>query len=137
MAGGQDSWRALSEEMVDALPETAGVFTLGNLVRSVLLVSADGGDGVRAAVRAALSRSEIRAQARCVRVELSEDPARREAEILAAYGDAHSGSLPPAQMLQTPPGHARVAHLERTPRPRPARYAPTSEATFLRRRTVA
>ena len=137
MVDGQAGWRVLSEEAVESLPEIPGVFTLGNLVRSVLLVSSDGGEGVRAAVRAALSRPEIRAQARCVRIEPSDDPARRQAEILGAYGAAHGGSLPPAQTLDPPAARARALHLERSARPRPARYPATGEATFLRTRTVA
>src|SRR5262245_43483427 len=89
-------WIPIVPGAVEELPELPGVFVVGSLVRNVLFVGS-ASEGIRAAVRAALDRPELRGQARSLRVEPSDDPAGRLAEILSAYRDAHAGALPPAQ----------------------------------------
>ncbi|HZR82622.1 MAG TPA: hypothetical protein VFD92_16125 [Candidatus Binatia bacterium] len=157
----RDGWQTIRPGLVEELPDGPGVVVLGSLVRNVLFV-ANASEGIRAAVRSALSRPELRAQARCVKVEPSDEPAQRHAEILAAYRASHGGALPP---VATPdladmsdvgrarsrrgtwpqPNGAVVARIDgaraEAPRPEPTRSAPArysiAEPTFLRVRTVA
>jgi hypothetical protein len=142
MMAAYDGWQTIRPGLVEELPDAPGVVVLGSLVRNVLFV-ANASEGIRAAVRSALSLPELRAQARCVKVEPSDEPARRHEEILAAYRATHGGALPPMatpDLCETTPARKRrvaigfapgvspaVARIDgvraEAPRPEPARPA--------------
>jgi hypothetical protein len=154
MMGSGTEWRTIRPGTVEELPDAPGVVVLGSLVRNVLFV-ADASEGIRAAVRSALSRPQLRGQARCLLVEPTDAAAERQAEILAAYRAAHGGELPPAQSSDPPAvaGDAESHAAETLPpltivsrreparpaahRAHPGRYAEGFAPTFLRVRTVA
>ncbi len=132
-------WIPIGPGALEELPELPGVFVVGSLVRNVLLVGS-ASEGIRAAVRAALDRPELRGQARSLKVEPSDDPPGRMAEILSAYRDAHDGALPPAQPLGNPGDSAeerRPPLRVGGPRPGPSRYTePTPAPVLVRIRSV-
>jgi hypothetical protein len=132
------TWQPLTPNAIEALPDAPAVFELGSLVRSVLFIGGDAGDGLRAAVHRALADPRLRLMAHCVRWELSSDPRAHAAQLLAGYRATHGGAAPTAQPRSAPsvrsllppaaPSEPRAATA-----PSPAFEAPT----FLRVRTVA
>lgn len=126
-----DHWHPLGPGALDALPEAPGVFVLGSMVRSVLLVGVADERGLRAAVGEALARGPLASRARCFRFEACPDPRARQAELLDEYRRAHEGLLPPEQpaigpALRAVPGAARKGkHGEADPT-RPVPEAPTT-----------
>jgi hypothetical protein len=61
------TWQPLTPNAIEALPDAPAVFELGSLVRSVLFIGGDAGDGLRAAVHRALADPRLRLMAHCVR----------------------------------------------------------------------
>jgi len=129
---GSAGWVSIVPGALEELPERPGVFVVGSLVRNVLFVGS-ASEGIRAAVRAALDRPDLRGQARCLKIEPSDDPAQRLAEILTAYREAHDGALPPAQPVAEEE-RSRALRVGGVVRPGPGRYA---GPTPLPIRTVA
>ncbi|MEY4950676.1 MAG: hypothetical protein RL698_2887, partial [Pseudomonadota bacterium] len=72
-------WIALGRETVGGLPDRPGVFVLGTMVRSVLLVGVAEERGLRATVAEAIARGPLATRARCIRIELRDDPRPRQA----------------------------------------------------------
>ena len=109
-------WIALGRETVGGLPDRPGVFVLGTMVRSVLLVGVAEERGLRATVAEAIARGPLATRARCIRIELRDDPRPRQAELVEEYRASHAGALPPEQ----PP----VRNLQLAPRKTPSKTRP-------------
>ena len=125
-AGLGPAWLPLGPGTLDGVPESRGVFVLGTIVRSPLLVGVAEDRGLRSAVAEAVRGGPVARQARCFRFEACDDPRARAEEILAAYRAAHEGRLPPAQGATRPdptaPVPARRVEPATAPSPeRPAR----------------
>ena len=90
-------WRRLTPDIVADLPEAAGVFDVGNLVRTILYIGA--ADGNLRARLAALSLEQTKLPA-CAggyffRYELAAREEDALATRLAAHREQHGGDLPP------------------------------------------
>jgi hypothetical protein len=90
------TWRRLTPDIVAELPESAGVFEVGNLVRTVLYIAAAEGN-LRSRL-AALSLEQTRLPA-CAggyyfRYEVAVHEEDALAARLAAHRAEHSGELP-------------------------------------------
>ncbi|MFM7142401.1 MAG: hypothetical protein ACKO2K_10875, partial [Alphaproteobacteria bacterium] len=92
-----DHWHPIGPGAMDGLPDSPGVFVLGTMVRSILLVGIAEERGLRAAVVEAVARGPLAHRARCFRFEACPDPRARQAELLDEYRGAHGGMLPPEQ----------------------------------------
>jgi hypothetical protein len=110
----QTPWRPITPQVLDELPDVAGVFELGSLVRSVLWVGGDGAVGLRSAIGAAVLDTRVRHLVRYLRFEPATDPGARQRELLSEYRASHHGALPPAQP-PGPPTLYPVASPERDP----------------------
>lgn len=121
-----NGWRALRPGSVDELPSEPGVFELGTLVRSVLLVGGEPDRPLREAVRDALAKPAVALQARCIRFILTADPASEVQSRLTDYRDGHAGNLPPEQ-----PRRPHVTASSRRPFPArvPSTRAPASQVS--------
>ena len=132
-AGLGPAWLPLGPGTLDGVPESRGVFVLGTIVRSPLLVGVAEDRGLRSAVAEAVRGGPIARQARCFRFEACDDPRTRAEEILAAYRTAHEGRLLPAQGATRPertaPVPSRRVEPATAPSPEPSarstRPAPT------------
>lgn len=126
-----DHWHPIGPGAMDGLPDSPGVFVLGTMVRSILLVGIAEERGLRVTVGEAVARGPLAHRARCFRFEACPDPRARQAELLDEYRRAHGGVLPPEQpavgpALRAVPGSSRrgkVAEVEPT---RPVSEAATS-----------
>jgi hypothetical protein len=112
-------WRVITPGMVESLPDGPGVFALGSLVRSILVVGGDDELSLREAVERALANPRLRLRAHCIRIELAADPATRVREILAGYARAHGDRLPPEQPRAAASAATPVHRAIEAPRPNP------------------
>ena len=139
----ESAWQPLTPDAVDALPDAMAAFEIGSLVRSVLYIGGDPNEGLRAAVRRALSDPRLRLRARCLRWEPSADPRGRAAELLARYRASHGGSTPAEQPRASATVRVFLPLSQETQPPAVPRASaaatrlPVAPATFLRVRTVA
>ncbi len=135
------AWQPLTKHVIDSLPDATGVFEIGSLVRSVLLIEGDPNETVRAAVQRVLEDPRLRMRAHCVRYELTSDPRGRVNQLLARYRTTHGGALPAWQPRQPATVHAlaSISGEARTPASAPDATTPRRPAenvTFLRARTA-
>jgi len=138
----ESAWQPLTKAAVDALPDAMAVFELGSLVRNVLYIGGDPGEGLRSAVRRALDDPRLRLRARCLRWEPTPDPRGRASELLARYRAAHGGDAPAEQPQRSAAVRVFLPLSGETPPPsRRTPSAPPARAdaapSFLRIRTVA
>ncbi|MBY0273879.1 hypothetical protein K2Z84_00955 [Candidatus Binatia bacterium] len=133
-------WQPLTPTVLASLPEASAAFEIGSLVRTVLFIGGDPGEGLRSAVRRALSDPKLRLRAHCIRWEMTPDPRGRAGELVAAHRAAHAGATPAEQPRPVP--SVRVF----LPAPADPPSVPTAAAAakrapaavrFLRVRTVA
>ena len=90
------TWRRLNPDIVADLPEAAGVFEVGNLVRTVVYIgAADGNLRARLAVLA-IEQAKLPACAggHYFRYELTPREQETLATRLTAYREEHAGELP-------------------------------------------
>jgi hypothetical protein len=90
------NWRRLTPDIIAELPEAAGVFEVGNLVRTILYIG--GADGNLRARLAALSVEQAKRPA-CAggyvfRYELTGHEQETVATRLETYREHHGGQLP-------------------------------------------
>ncbi len=115
-------WRLLGAIRPEEIPSGPGIFELATLVRSVLLISDDGGQGLRSAIALALRAPGLGPRAHCVRFASLPDPRAALEQRIAAYRESHAGRLPPAQAAAPAPAREasrRPAHSPALPaRPR-------------------
>lgn len=126
-----EDWRVITPRLLEALPEGPGVFEIGNLVRTVLLVGA-AELGLRSGVRAALTSPALQSRAHCIRFELAEDPGRRASERLDDYRRAHHGMPPLAHRTDPVARLVAPSRASRTPRITPRRPDEAPATSFLR-----
>lgn len=133
-------WQPLTPTVVASLPEATAAFEIGSLVRTVLYIGGDAGEGLRNAVRRALTDPKLRLRAHCIRWETTTDPRARATELVAAHRAAHAGAAPAEQPRPVP--SVRV-FLPAVPEPAAPQSAPATPkrapaaVRFLRIRTVA
>lgn len=135
------AWQPLTKHVIDNLPDATGVFEIGSLVRSVLLIGGDPNETLRTAVQRVLEDPRLRLRGHCLRYELTSDPRGRANQLLARYRATHGGALPPEQPRQPATVHtlAPVSGEARAPVPHaeaPAARRPAENLTFLRARTA-
>jgi hypothetical protein len=103
-------WRPLVETELTAVPERPGVFEIGTLVRSLLLVGS--ATDSLAATLGHYANSPGQLQHHVGRLYFryapSDEPDRLQTEVLSGYRERHGGALPPAQATPAPTRSARL-----------------------------
>jgi hypothetical protein len=92
----QSGWRRLTFDTIETLPETGGVFEIGNLVRNVLYIDCADGNLRRRLTTLGPAPSTLPpcAGGYYVRFVSTAKEAEARDERLAAYREAHDGQLP-------------------------------------------
>lgn len=133
-------WQPLTPTVLASLPEAMAAFEIGSLVRTVLYIGGEPGEGLQTAVRRAMTNPKLRLRAHCIRWQLTPDPRGLAGALVAAHRAAHAGAAPAEQ--------PRAASAVRVFLPAPAEPAaphavpaaakrPPAAVRFLRIRTVA
>lgn len=133
-------WQPLTPTVVASLPEATAAFEIGSLVRTVLYIGGEPGEGLRSAVRRALTDPKLRLRAHCIRWETTPDPRAVAAELVAAHRAAHGGAAPAEQPRQPPSVRVFLPappEPQATPTIPAAAKRPAAAVRFLRIRTVA
>jgi hypothetical protein len=107
MTSAFSAWQSLDATAVSQLPNSPGVFEIANLVRTTLYIGAAAESLVATLTTHLGGPTALHARAGRLyfRHAPTEDAERVQAELLARYGECHSGMLPPGQ--STPPLAAR------------------------------
>lgn len=90
-------WSRLSQDTVETVPTTPGVYEIATLVRSTLYIGRTAGQDLRGCLRAELTepRPEFRPHALYFRYEPTPQADQRHDELLQEYARTHRGKVPP------------------------------------------